>query len=99
MKKCRFQLLFLVVEKKLKKYLLLKIKAISLRCQSIREKMKYSELHKLLRKIGCCELDKQMGGHPLWYSPITGKKFKTSNHLSQEVKPGTLKSIKRDAGL
>ena len=33
--------------------------------------MKYSELHKLLRKIGCYELHQQRGGNPLWYSPIT----------------------------
>ena len=61
--------------------------------------MKYKELHKLLKANGCYELDRQRSGHPLWYSPKTGKKFTTSNHGSQEVKNGTLKSILRDAGL
>jgi predicted RNA binding protein YcfA (HicA-like mRNA interferase family) len=61
--------------------------------------MKYNELHRELRKIGCTRLKKQRKGHPLWYSPITGKFFMTSNHGSEEVKPGTLKSIKRDSGL
>lgn len=61
--------------------------------------MKYSELHRALRKIGCYELDEQIAGHPAWYSPITGKRFPTSNHLSEEVKPKTLKSIKRQSGL
>jgi predicted RNA binding protein YcfA (HicA-like mRNA interferase family) len=42
---------------------------------------------------------KQRGGHPEWFSPITGKKFTTSNHEAQEVKIGTLKSILRDAGI
>lgn len=61
--------------------------------------MKYSELHRALKKIGCYELNKQVSGHPAWYSPITGKTFTTSNHLSEEVKPGTLGSIKRQSGL
>ena len=62
--------------------------------------MKYSELHKLLRKLGCYPIPhKQMGGHPLWYSPKTDRFFPTSNHESQEVKPGTLKNILRDSGM
>ena len=61
--------------------------------------MKYNELHRKMLAIGCEKLNKQRAGHPLWYSPITGKTFTTSNHLSEEVKPGILKSIKRDSGL
>jgi len=61
--------------------------------------MKYSELHRALKKIGCYELNKQVSGHPAWYSPITGKTFTTSNHQSEDVKPGTLGSIKRQSGL
>jgi len=61
--------------------------------------MKYNELHKFLKKSGCYPLNEQQSGHPLWYSPLTGKRFKTSNHLSEEVKTGTLNSILRDAGL
>ena len=61
--------------------------------------MKYNELEKLLRTIGCYPMRKQQAGHPLWYSPKTGKFFQTSNHQSQEVAPGTLKKILRDAGL
>jgi predicted RNA binding protein YcfA (HicA-like mRNA interferase family) len=61
--------------------------------------MKYNELHRKLRKYGCYLTGKQQAGHPEWYSPITGRKFATSNHESQEVKTGTLKSILRDAGI
>lgn len=61
--------------------------------------MKYNELHKLLSKAGCRDTGRQRAGHPLWYSPITDKYFKTSNHYSEEVKPGTLKAILRDAGI
>ena len=61
--------------------------------------MKYNELERLLKKAGCYETGKQRAGHPEWYSPITGKYFTMSNHKSEEVRPGTLKSIKRDAGI
>ena len=54
--------------------------------------MKYSELERKLKKFGCYLVD-DGGGHPIWYSPITGKEFQTSHHKSQEVKKGTLNSI------
>lgn len=61
--------------------------------------MKYSELHKLLRQHGCYPTGEQIAGHQAWFSPITGKDFPTSNHLSQEVRRGTLKNILRAAGI
>lgn len=61
--------------------------------------MKYNELHRLLRKSGCFETGEQVAGHPEWYSPRTNKKFITSNHGTREVATGTLKSIKKDAGI
>ena len=60
--------------------------------------MKYSELEKKLKSMGCYE-DGVRNGHPLWYSPITGNLFKMSHHKSQEVKPGTLKSILNLSGV
>ena len=61
--------------------------------------MKYTELEKKLRKAGCFDTGAQANGHPLWFSPVTGKYFKMSNHGSQEVPKGTLNGIKKDAGL
>jgi mRNA interferase HicA len=61
--------------------------------------MKYNELHRKLRKAGCYPTGESRAGHPEWYSPITGRRFTTSNHEAQEVKNGTLKSILRDAGI
>lgn len=61
--------------------------------------MKYTELQKKLKKIGCYDTGDQQAGHPVWYSPLTGKTFQMSNHESQEVATGTLKKIMRDAGL
>lgn len=60
--------------------------------------MKYSELCKQLKKIGCYSI-RHGSNHDIWYSPITGKQFPVPRHSSQDVKKGTLNSIKKDAGL
>ena len=61
--------------------------------------MKYSELEKKLKKAGCYESGATMGGHPLWYSPMTDKYIKMSHHKNHEVATGTLKSIIKDSGV
>lgn len=61
--------------------------------------MKYNELERLLKKIGCYYTGGSLDGHPEWYSPLTGKYFPMSHHHSQEVASGTLRKIKRDSGL
>jgi hypothetical protein len=61
--------------------------------------MKYSELEKKLRKIKCYDTGEQAQGHPVWFSPVTGKLFKMSNHKSEEVASGTLFVIKKSSGL
>lgn len=63
-----------------------------------KERKKYNELLKLLRKHGCYEV-RADGKHPIWYSPITGKTFMTSHHGSEEVKNGTCDSILKAAGI
>ena len=60
--------------------------------------MKYSELEKLLKKAGCYVKD-EAGRHPVWYSPITGQRFLTSHHKSEEVKRGTLYHILKLSGI
>ncbi len=60
--------------------------------------MKYSEIERKLKKAGCYESG-SMGGHPLWYSPLTNKYIKMSHHKSQEVASGTLSSISKDSGV
>ncbi|MBR0533067.1 MAG: type II toxin-antitoxin system HicA family toxin [Bacteroidales bacterium] len=61
--------------------------------------MKYAELERRLRKCNCYYTGEQANGHPLWYSPITGRIFKMSNHSTNEVPKGTLHQIMRDAGI
>ena len=59
--------------------------------------MKYSELEKRIRRAGCYLVGNS--GHPIWFSPITGKLFETGHHKSQEVAKGTLKKIEKDSGV
>lgn len=61
--------------------------------------MKYSELIRLLKKAKCYDTGRSQNGHPLWYSPKTGKYFQVSHHPSHEVAVGTLNAIKRAAGI
>ena len=60
--------------------------------------MKYSEIERKLKKVGCYCVD-ESGNHPLWYSTITGKKFSLSHHKSEEVKTGTKKAISSFSGV
>lgn len=59
--------------------------------------MKQSELLKLFSKNDI-KLVQHGKRHDLYYSPITGKTFPVPRH-AKEIATGTLKSIKRDAGL
>ena len=61
--------------------------------------MKYKELERLVKKAGCYDIGRQQAGHPLWYSPKTGKMFQMSNHGSEEVATGTLNKIKKATGI
>lgn len=59
--------------------------------------VKQSELLKLFSKNNIKFL--QHGKrHDIYYSPITGRKFPVPRH-TKEIAEGTLKSIKKDAGL
>lgn len=61
--------------------------------------MKYNELERLVKKAGCYYTGENEAGHPLWINPKTGVRFPMSHHHSQEVANGTLRSIKKAAGL
>lgn len=61
--------------------------------------MKYNELERKVRKIGCYDTGRQQAGHPIWYSPITKQEFQMSNHGNEEVASGTLNKIMKKAGL
>lgn len=60
--------------------------------------MRYSELEIILKKNKCV-IAREGANHCMWYSPITGQTFPVSRHKTEEVPIGTLKSIKRAAGI
>ena len=60
--------------------------------------MTSGDLIKELKSAGC-KLERQgKGSHQIWYSPITGKKFVVP-HPKSSLPVGTLKSIKKAAGI
>lgn len=59
--------------------------------------MKRSELLRLFNKNNVILLEHGKR-HDIYYSPITGKKIPVPRH-AKEIAEGTLKSIKKDAGL
>ena len=60
--------------------------------------MKTSEFKKMLKEAGCCFVC-HGGRHDKWFSPITGNRFTVPRHDSQEIPPGTLKEIRKQAGI
>ncbi|MCA1768002.1 MAG: type II toxin-antitoxin system HicA family toxin [Idiomarina sp.] len=60
--------------------------------------MKSKDLILQLKKSGCSFVRHGKGDHQIWYSPITRKKFVVP-HPKKNLPPGTLRSIKRVAGL
>lgn len=59
--------------------------------------MKYTELERMLKQAGCYQIGNN--AHPIWYSPITKRKFITGHHDTHEVNPKTLNNILKAAGL
>ncbi|OYD24705.1 type II toxin-antitoxin system HicA family toxin [Oceanimonas baumannii] len=60
--------------------------------------MTSGDLIKELKAAGC-ELKRQgKGSHEIWFSPITGKTFPVP-HPKKSLPVGTIKSIKKAAGI
>lgn len=60
--------------------------------------MTYGELKRLLKKKGCSVI-REGANHEIWFSPITNAQFPIGRHTKEEIPKGTLKSIKKAAGL
>lgn len=61
-------------------------------------KMKVSELTKILKKNGCF-IVRRGSRHDIWKSTITGNEFPVPRHPSKEIPTGTLNNILKAAGL
>jgi len=82
------------------KVLTLKIMSLSLqRINQTTKTMKYSELERKIRESTNCRFFRNGKRHPIWKNSDTGELFELSYHRSEEVKPGTLKSIIKKSGV
>lgn len=62
--------------------------------------MRYREVARKLRDLGCEELAQRTGGsHRKWINPTTGKGTVIPDWGNQDLKIGTLRSIVRQLGL
>lgn len=61
--------------------------------------MRYSELRRKLKKIGCEPLRQAGGSHEIWWRPGTDLRTVIPNHPSKKVPTGTLRAILKDLGL
>lgn len=51
-----------------------------------------------LKAAGCYKI-REGANHEIWYSPITGSRFPLSRHGSKELANGTVKAIRKQAGI
>jgi len=61
--------------------------------------MRYRELAKRLRQLGCEELRQGKGSHRVWYNPATGKAAAAPDWGSRDLAPGTVRAIIRELGV
>lgn len=60
--------------------------------------MRYRELVRRLRKLGCERLRQAGGSHEIWWRPDTDRRTVVPCHPSRDIPTGTLHSILRDLG-
>ncbi|MCE7980697.1 MAG: type II toxin-antitoxin system HicA family toxin [Caldilinea sp. CFX5] len=61
--------------------------------------MRYNELRRKLRRLGCEPLRQAGGSHEIWWRPGTELRTVVPNHAAREIPTGTLRAILRDLGL
>lgn len=61
--------------------------------------MRYREIAKKLKKLGCIELRKGKGSHRIWYNPETNQVVSIPDWGSKDLAPGTVRAIIRELGI
>ena len=61
--------------------------------------MRYREVAKRLRRLGCQELRKGKGSHRIWHNSATGKVAAVPDWGSRDLAPGTVRAIIRELGI
>ena len=61
--------------------------------------MRYREVAKRLRRLGCQELRRGKGSHRIWHNAATGKVAAVPDWGSRDLAPGTVRAIIRELGI
>ena len=61
--------------------------------------MKYAELTRKLRRLGCEFTRYGAGSHEIWRNPETGKQASIPYHVSKDIGPTLLARILRQLGI
>ncbi len=61
--------------------------------------MKYAELVKKLRRLGCHRTRYGSGSHEIWRNPATRKQAPIPYHRTKDIGPGLLSRILRQLGI
>ena len=61
--------------------------------------MRYRQLAKRLRQLGCEELRSGMGSHRVWRNPGTGGLTTVPDWGSKDLAPGTIRAVIRELGV
>ena len=61
--------------------------------------MRYRELAKRLRKLGCHEMRTGKGSHRVWHNPAAGKVAAIPNWGPKDLAPGTVRAVIRELGI
>ncbi len=61
--------------------------------------MKYGELTRKLKRLGCYPTRHGAGSHELWRNPQTGKQAVVPYHATKDIGPRLLAMILRELGI
>jgi predicted RNA binding protein YcfA (HicA-like mRNA interferase family) len=61
--------------------------------------VRYREVEKRLRELGCLELKSKSGSHRKWINPAAGRGAPVPDWGSKDLKLGTLKAAIKQLGL
>jgi predicted RNA binding protein YcfA (HicA-like mRNA interferase family) len=61
--------------------------------------MRYREISKRLKKLGCRQLRQGKGSHRIWLNPETKQIASVPDWGSKDLAPGTVRAIIRELGI
>ncbi len=61
--------------------------------------MRYREISKRLKKLGCRQLRQGRGSHRIWLNPGTNQIASIPDWGSKDLAPGTVRAIIRELGI